>query len=423
MPIGTKGPLLSWINKMLGRGSEFCRSCNANLSLSVLSLGDQPLSNALPRIDSQGIDPVFPLDFKVCQKCGLGQIGEFVSPEDIFSEYTYFSSTSRTWLDHAKNFSNACKENLELSAKDLVLEIASNDGYLLQYFQELDIEVLGIEPAANVAAFANSKGVPTICEFFGRDLAEKLISKGVIPKLIIANNVLAHVPNLNDFMEGLKLFANRGSVISIEAPSMLVMLQNNLFDTIYHEHFSYLSVTSILNLTKSHNLSLFNVEFLLTHGGSYRYWIGESSTAASNSVSEFLDVEKDFGILENQVLENFRRNSEEAINLFASWVNAQANPLIGYGAPAKATVLLNAANISSDKFLAICDNAAAKQNRFIPGCRIPIFSPEQVVPLAKGNLVIFPWNISKEILEELQSFYPDYAEEIWVPLPTLVRVK
>ena len=298
---------------MTNRGQNFCRSCSSPLGDVVLSLGVQPLSNALPPQSFQGDDAKFPLDFRVCPICSLGQIGEYVSPSEIFSEYTYFSSTSSTWLKHAKTFAQAAFKKLQLNQNDLVVEIASNDGYLLQYFQELNCSVLGIEPASNVADFANNRGITTRAEFFGTECAKNLIAKGEIPKLVIGNNVLAHVPDINDFMNGLTLLAQQGAVISIEAPSMLTMLRDNLFDTIYHEHFSYLSATALSFLAKQHNLNLFDVETLDTHGGSYRYWLSSSSTFAKPAVEEFKSQEFEFGIGEELVHKEFASRSTSAI--------------------------------------------------------------------------------------------------------------
>ena len=408
---------------MTDRGQDSCRSCSSPLGDVILSLGAQPLSNALPAQSYQGDDERFPLDFRVCQICSLGQIGEFVSPSEIFSEYTYFSSTSSTWLKHAKAFAQNAFRKLQLSENDLVVEIASNDGYMLQYFQELKCNVLGIEPASNVADFANKRGVRTRAEFFGTECAQNLIANGEIPKLVIGNNVLAHVPDINDFMNGLALLAKQGAVISIEAPSMLMMLRDNLFDTIYHEHFSYLSVTAVGVLARHHNLNLFDVETLETHGGSYRYWLSSSSAFAQPAVEKCLSQEIKFGISEELVHKKFAAQSMHAIKKFRDWVEDQNIPLVGYGAAAKATVLLNAAEVESRSFLSVIDNSLSKQGRYIPGCRIPITSPKEVLKETKGNLVIFPWNISSEIAFSIRNDFPEFLGEIWVALPELRRLR
>jgi len=407
---------------MNSRGSKYCRSCDAELGDVVLSLGNQPLSNALPPLDYEGEDHRFPLEFRVCKNCSLGQIGEFVSPEGIFSEYTYFSSTSLTWLEHAKRFSIETIKKMNLCPGDLVVEIASNDGYLLQYFQEQGCQVLGIEPARNVANVANKKGIPTRIEFFGFKSAQDLVSRYEIPKIVVANNVLAHVPDINDFMSGLALLAEHGAIISIEAPSMLVMLRENLFDTIYHEHFSYLSVSSVDHLINRHGLQLFEVEFLPTHGGSIRYWLRAEHAPTHNSVEEFKLLEKEFGIIEESTLKEFATKSSRAIVAFSDWVSSQKQPIVGYGAAAKATVLLNAAKISNANIVGIADNSLSKQGRYIPGCRIPILNPEEIFAKANGNLVIFPWNIATEIKSQIKEEFGNFNNEIWVPLPTLKKL-
>jgi hypothetical protein len=386
-------------------------------------LGLQPLSNSLPLLNYQGDDAKFPLDFRICSNCSLGQIGEYASPSEIFSEYTYFSSTSSTTLEHAKTFAQAAVKKLRLNENDLVLEIASNDGYLLQYFLELNCNVLGIEPASNVADFANKREITTRVEFFGTECAKNLIAKGEIPKLVIGNNVLAHVPDINDFMSGLALLAKHGAVISIEAPSMLCMLRDNLFDTIYHEHFSYLSVNSISFLANQHNLNLYDVEALDTHGGSYRYWLSSSTSLARPSVEEYKSQEIKFGISLEQLHKKFAIKSITAIKTFSSWVETQNFPLVGYGAAAKATVLLNAAGIENRNFLSVVDNALSKQGRYIPGCRIPINSPQEILREAKGNVVIFPWNISSEIAFSIRNDFQDFLGEVWVAIPELTRLQ
>ena len=405
------------------RGIEFCRLCGGKLGDVIVSLGNQPLSNSLPPIGDLNKDFAFPLDFKICPHCSLGQIGEFVTPEKIFSDYTYFSSTSKSWLNHASDFAKNSYADLKLDENDLVIEIASNDGYLLQFFKHLGCKVLGIEPAETVALRAIEIGIPTQIEFFGKECAERLVQKGAVPKLVVCNNVLAHVPDINDFMAGLAILVNAGSTVSIEAPSLKIMLENNLFDTIYHEHFSYLSATSVLELTSRHGIKLQRIEMLSTHGGSYRYWIRTLEIETDPSVSHFLDVESKFGIDSGGVHESFAENSRKAITGFQNWCNSQLELPIGFGAAAKATVLLNAAGVSAKDFACIGDNAEAKQNRMVPGARVPILSPREVLSYSSRNLVIFPWNISNEIASEISSSFPDFLGEIWTPLPEMRRLR
>lgn len=388
----------------------------------MLSLGNQPLSNKLPRLNTPTPDPVFPLEFRVCSKCSLGQIGEYVSPFDIFNEYTYFSSTSASWLEHAKSFAQETTRQLELGVGDLVIEVASNDGYLLQYFQELDCQVLGIEPAQNVAFAANEKGINTEVSFFGKKVAHELIQRKLIPKLVVCNNVMAHVPDLSDFLTGLALLIQKGAVVSVEAPSMLVMLRDNLFDTIYHEHFSYLSATSVNFLASQHNIRLIDIEEISTHGGSYRFWLGSVDSEESPSVAKILVKEEEFGILDHSVHSEFAEKSKKAIADFTLWCRNQKKPLIGYGAAAKATVLLNASGISVNEIVAIADNSPSKQNRMVPGVRIPILRAKDVFLRSQGNLVIFPWNIAIEIAAQIRVEFPNYIGEVWIPLPGMKKL-
>jgi len=411
------------VTAMSARGIDICRLCGGELGDVILSLGNQPLSNSLPLIGDSNQDFTFPLDFKICAQCSLGQIGEFVTPEKIFSDYTYFSSTSKSWLNHASGFAKNAHEDLKLDENDLVIEIASNDGYLLQYFKHLGCAVLGIEPAETVALRAIEIGIPTQIEFFGKECAERLIQKGTVPKLVVCNNVLAHVPDINDFMAGLAILVNAGATVSIEAPSLQIMLENNLFDTIYHEHFSYLSVTSVMKLASRHGVKLQNVELLDTHGGSYRYWIRTDEIATDPSVAHFREVELNFGIEKRVVHELFAENSRKAIAGFQNWCKSQSELPIGFGAAAKATVLLNAAGISAEDFECIGDNAVAKQNRMVPSVRVPILSPREVLSFSTRNLVVFPWNISSEIALEISGSFPEFVGEIWTPLPEMRRLR
>ena len=332
--------------------------------------------------------------------CTLGQIGEFVSPDEIFIDYTYYSSASKYWLDHARVFARDVIDKLNLTQDMLVLEIASNDGYLLKYFKESGIKVLGIEPSENVSSFANQSGIETLNEFFTEDLAKNLVMKKIVPRLVVCNNVLAHVPDIIDFTRGLKILINEGSVVSIEAPSMLQMLKQNYFDTIYHEHFSYLSATSVNYLASEIGVSLFNVEKIPTHGGSYRYWLGKKGTNPSQAVEEICQVEVNEGIRNSLIHKKFSEESLQRIRAFENLVNSLKGPVLGFGAAAKATVLINASNIDVDKISAILDSAESKQNKFIPGTSIPVHSPSKIVEFNPQNIIIFPWNIAQEIAEQ-----------------------
>ena len=406
----------------IGRGTVTCRCCSYPLNDAVLSLGLQPISNSLLTYEKDRKLQQYPLEFRICSKCQLGQIGEYEKPEEIFQEYTYLSSTSTSWLNHAKSYVNTVKSSYNLNPGDLIIEIASNDGYLLQYFLQEKYQVLGIEPARNVANLAIAKGIPTQVSFFGKEVALDLVRKKKNPKLVVCNNVLAHVPDINDFMEGLAILVNNGAMLSVEAPSMLILLEKNLFDTIYHEHFSYLNVISIEYLTKKFGLVLYDVDFLNSHGGSYRYWIGNSGVKKKPSVEFYLKKEEDFMFQSNHVQEAFRNNSKTTIKCFRDWCLSQKSLPIGFGAAAKATVLLNAAKISAQEFAVIADNSLLKQKKLVPGVNVPISSPIEVFSKYDGNLVIFPWNLSREITSEIKSKYPEFKREIWTALPSLRRI-
>jgi hypothetical protein len=386
----------------------------------ILSLGDQPLSNAL-LVNLDTPTNFYPLDFRICYNCGLGQIGEYVPSSEIFTEYTYLSSTSAYWLKHAKNYSREVKDRFSLQRGDLVLEVASNDGYLLQYFQEMGCKVLGVEPAENVADIARAKKIPTDCEFFGLAYARELISSKKIPKLVVANNVLAHVPDINDFVGGLALLAKAGAIISIEAPSMKVMLEKNLFDTIYHEHFSYISATAVKYLTDRHGIQLFDIEFLETHGGSNRFWLGVSQEI-SNSVLPAIEKEERFGLKQIEVHQEFARKSNLAIEGFKKWCSERQGHTIGYGAAAKATVLLNAAKVNSNEIGTVFDNSKSKQGKFIPGPRIVITSPNELELAEATEMVIFPWNIAAEIVDSVRRDFPSFGGRFWIALPEMAEI-
>ena len=408
---------------MPNRGTNYCRSCSATLNTTVLSLGYQPLPNLLPDINSQELVKLNPLDFRICSVCSLGQVGEYESPQNIFTEYSYLSSTSRLWLKHAEDFANKVINYLSLKPGDLVIEVASNDGYLLQFFKEKKIDALGIEPSINVARISIGKGIPTETSFFGQVVAESLVKRGLTPKLVVCNNVLAHVPDINDFVAGLKVLIEAGAIVSIEAPSLKVLLEKNLFDTIYHEHFSYLSVVSLDFLSKKHGVNLFKIEYLETHGGSYRYWIGSNLKRRESSVDLYLEIEQKFDFNSQSVQKQFRENSLLAINNFRNWCLSQDTRPVGFGAAAKSTVLLNAAKITNNNFAAIADNSIYKMNKKIPGTDIPILSPAHVLSKFSSNLVIFAWNLVTELTIEIHEKFPMYQSEIWVAIPKLNRIK
>ena len=402
------------------RGETNCRACDRELGPTILDLGEQPLSNELISKPMDGDLEAWPLELKICTFCKLGQIGEFASPSRIFSEYTYFSSTSTYWLAHSKEFAKKTIEKLNLNKTSLVLEIASNDGYMLQYFQEFGIKVLGIEPAKNVAEVAINKGIPTDVDFFGYKKAIELIENGLVPDLVICNNVVAHVPDINDFFEGLAVLINHGSTISIEAPSLLEMLKGNMFDTIYHEHFSYLSINAIQYLSDKYGISLQEVENIPTHGGSIRYWLGKQYS--KNERVESAIHELSMGINDRDLHEQFRVNSERAILEFKNWVNGNRGSILGFGAAAKATVLLNAAQVNSNDIKYVIDSNQYKQGRFIPGCNIEIVEPLVGYNSEPKKIIVFPWNIATEVSTQIRKDFSKFQGEIWKAIPAMTRI-
>ena len=402
------------------RGETYCRACDHELGPTILNLGEQPLSNELILQPKHHDIEAWPLNFKICSFCKLGQIGEFVTPSRIFSTYTYFSSTSTYWLAHSKEFAKKTIEKMNLNKNSLVLEIASNDGYMLQYFQKFGIRVLGIEPAKNVAEVAISKGIPTDVDFFGYKKAVELIQNGYVPNLVICNNVVAHVPDINDFFEGLAVLANQGAIIAIEAPSLLEMLKGNMFDTIYHEHFSYLSINAIQYLADKYEILLQEVEKITTHGGSIRYWLGKKNSKDAKVESSINELS--MGINDKDLHKQFRLNSERAILEFKNWINYNRGSVLGFGAAAKATVLLNAAQIDSSAIKYIIDSNEYKQGKFIPGCNIEIVKPVIGYKSEPKKIVVFPWNIANEISKQIHKEFPKFEGEIWKAIPTMTKI-
>lgn len=383
------------------RGRNLCRGCNGSTVIQVLDLGNLPIANELPQTNQEIID-LFPLCFGICNSCGLGQVGEPVSRERLFSDYRYLSSISTTWLNHAENFAQKTVEALELTDRDLVVEIASNDGYLLQYFKKYGIKVLGVEPAKNIAEIANLNGIKTISEFFGIESATKITMACGEPNLIIANNVAAHVPNLRDFFGGLEILAGDKTLISIENPSVLNLLRENQFDTIYHEHYSYLSAFAIRNIAAQFNLNLFKVESISTHGGSNRYWLkrGETTDLEQNSVDSFIETELSMGLMEILAWSEFSNKVKTSLENLKEWLEIckrDGRRVFGFAAAAKASTILNAAKISSDEISGIADSSPEKIGRILPSLGVPIISIEDLKKEKPTDILIFAWNISHEI--------------------------
>jgi hypothetical protein len=407
------------------RGKDFCRGCDSTLLFSVLDFGDLPIANELLKNETD-TSSVFPLHLRICESCGLGQVEEVVLPERLFSDYRYLSSVSASFLEHAKSFVKKSVIDFQLTTSDWVLEIASNDGYLLRNFMDFGIPALGVEPAKNVAKIANSKGIETIDRFFGTSLATEILAERGFPRLIIANNVLAHVPDMADFISGLKILCGETTVISIENPSLMNLLEKNQFDTIYHEHYSYLTVTSVNLITSKFGLKLFNVEEIGTHGGSNRYWLNlpDTGSKVSELVSRLSQSEIDHGLLSNLEWKKFAANSRVSIDNFRNWLrqkNSDGAKVCGYGAAAKASTLINAAHIESSWIKAIADEGSEKQGRYMPSYSIPIVSPSTLLEICPTDVVVFPWNIASEISQKITQLLGGEVR-IWKAIPSMEKL-
>ena len=402
-----------------------CRSCGKAISHVVVDLGVSPLSNRyLREEDLEGLEPFYPLRLRVCDTCWLVQIPEFVPPSDIFRDYAYFSSFSESWLKHCREYVEMITKRLKLSASSQVVELASNDGYLLQYFVQNGIPAMGIEPAANVAEVAIKKGIPTLSEFFGRKLAGTLITLGKSADLVIANNVLAHVPDLNDFMAGIRMILKPGGVLTGEFPHLKNMFEQGQFDTIYHEHFSYFSLIGMENALARHGLVLFDVQELPTHGGSLRIFARrkeDEQIAIQPSVKALRDVEIAAGYQDLGVYRDFRRRVEQIkFDLVSFLIQArrEGKTVAGYGAPAKGNSLLMYSGIRTDLLDYTVDKNPVKQGRYLPGVRIPICAPEKIAETKPDYLLILPWNLKNEIMSQM-AHIRTWGGKFVVPIPKL----
>lgn len=402
-----------------------CRTCGSDLHHVVVDLGVSPLSNRYLRDeDLEGLEPFYPLKLRVCDKCWLVQIPEFVPPSDIFRDYAYFSSFSDSWLNHCREYVDMITGRLKLNSSSQVIELASNDGYLLQYFLKKGIPSLGIEPAANVAEVAIKKGVPTLSEFFGRKFAANLLTLGKSADLVIANNVLAHVPDLNDFLAGIRLILKPGGVLTGEFPHLKNLFEQGQFDTIYHEHFSYFSLIGIENALARHDLVLFDVEQIPTHGGSLRIFVRrkeDGQIKVEPSVAALRNVELDAGYTDLSIYDRFRQRVEGIkFDLVSFLIQArrQGKTVAGYGAPAKGNSLLTYSGIRTDLLAYTVDRNPVKQGRYLPGVRIPICAPDKISETKPDYVLILPWNLREEIIKQM-SHIRAWGGKFVVPIPRL----
>jgi SAM-dependent methyltransferase len=384
-----------------------CRFCGAPVEAVFADLGMSPLANSyLPPEAANAMEPFYPLRALVCGECFLVQLEEFETPEQIFSDYAYFSSYSSSWIEHARRYSEQMTERLGLDEQSHVVEIASNDGYLLQFFHERQIPVLGIEPAANVAKVALQKGIPTLVEFFGRETASSLAGESSAD-LLLGNNVLAHVPDLNDFVAGMKILLAPEGVITMEFPHLMRLMEENQWDTIYHEHFSYFSFLTVSRVFEAHGLRLFDVEELPTHGGSLRIYGAHAEDRAkpeTDAARELREREREAGYERLDTYLGYGRRVERdkrQILEFLIALKEQGLSIVGYGAPAKGNTLLNYCGVGRDFIDYTCDLNPHKQGHFLPGSHIPIRSPEAIREEQPDVVLILPWNLKDEIVEQL----------------------
>jgi SAM-dependent methyltransferase len=384
-----------------------CRFCGAPVEDVFADLGMSPLANSYlspERVNS--MEPFYPLRALVCAKCFLVQLEEFETPEQIFSDYAYFSSYSSSWLEHSRRYAEQMIERLGLDGSSKVVEIASNDGYLLQFFRDREISVLGVEPAANVAEVAVEKAIPTVVEFFGEDVARKLAGDGTAD-LLLGNNVLAHVPDLNDFVAGMKVLLKPGGVITMEFPHLMRLIEDNQWDTIYHEHFSYFSFLTVSAVFEAHGLRLFDVEELPTHGGSLRIYAAHGDDAGkpeSSAARRLAERERAAGYERLDTYLGYGRRVEQdkrQILRFLIDLKEQGLRIVAYGAPAKGNTLLNYCGLRREFIDYTCDLNPHKQGHFLPGSHIPICSPEEIRQDKPDVVLILPWNLKDEIVEQL----------------------
>lgn len=402
-----------------------CRFCNKELTHLFVSLGVSPIANSyLTKEELRKKEPFYPLDAYVCDNCFLVQLQEFEDPESIFGEYAYFASYSDTWLKHASEYVDKMTTLFGTDRDSRVVEIASNDGYLLQYFVQKGIPALGIEPARNVAEKAKQKGIPTEVAFFGTETAKRLASEGKSADLLVGNNVLAHVPDLNDFVTGLKILLEPTGIITMEFPHLMRLMGETQFDTIYHEHFSYFSFLTVDKVFAAHELNIFDVEELPTHGGSLRIYAGhqeDDSKPISDRVRELKTREKDAGFEDINCYKDFEEKTKAVkrnVLNFLIRAKEERKTIVGYGAPAKGNTLLNYCGIRTDFIDYTVDRNPYKQGRYLPGSHIPIEAPEKINETRPDYVFILPWNIKDELIEK-NKHIRQWNGKFVVPIPTV----
>ena len=400
-----------------------CRFCRTPLKHTFVDLGMSPLCESFRTAEQQNqMERFYPLHVYICEKCFLVQLLEYVAPKDIFTDYAYFSSYSTSWLQHARKYVEMIIDRFGLSQRSRVVELASNDGYLLRNFVSRGIPAIGVEPAANVAQVAIDNGIPTVIRFFGVNTAEELLAEGGSADLIVGNNVLAHVPDINDFVGGIQILLAPDGVVTMEFPHLLQLMESCEFDTIYHEHFSYLSFSTVDKIFAAHRMRLFDVQELPSHGGSLRiFGCHQNSTAhhRSASVDKLLERESSGGMKDLGYYRAFEEQVKEAkrkLLEFLIRVRREAKNVAGYGAPGKGNTLLNYCGIRTDFIDYVVDRNPHKHGKFLPGTGIPIFPPERIKETKPDYILILPWNLQREIAKQL-AYVREWGGQLLVPVP------
>jgi len=406
-----------------------CRFCSTPLEATFCNLGLSPLSNAFVKpIDAGHMEAFYPLHARVCGNCFLVQLEEFESPERIFSDYVYFSSYSDSWLMHCESYARMAIERFNLGPASQVVEVASNDGYLLQYFQRAGIPVWGIEPAANVAEVAREKGIPSEVCFLGADTARALTQRGVRADLLAGNNVFAHVPDLNDFTEGLRILLAPEGILTLEFPHLMRLIEERQFDTIYHEHYSYFSLFTATKVLAEHGLRVFDVDELSTHGGSLRVYACHESAAVARMTARpdaLIAREEAAGLTDLATYVRFDdqvRATKRSLLRFLIEAREQGKHVVGYGAPAKGNTLLNYCGIRTDFIDYAVDRSPYKQGLLMPGTRIPVHAPSMILETRPDYLLILPWNLKDEIIEQMKTIR-SWGGQFVVPIPAVALIQ
>ncbi|HEX2426770.1 MAG TPA: class I SAM-dependent methyltransferase [Gaiellaceae bacterium] len=408
-------------------GRSVCRFCAAPLQLTVVDLGMSPLCESfLPADRLEAMEPFYPLHVRACERCWLVQLPSFVPPDEIFAEYAYYSAYSTSWVEHARSYVEMIRERLALGPSDFVVELASNDGYLLQHFVGSGIPMLGIDPAANVAEAAEERGVPTLVAFFGRETAQQLVEETGQASLVVGNNVLAQVPDLNDFVAGVATLLRDDGTATFEFPHLLRLLEGLQYDTIYHEHFSYFALATTVEIMRAHGLEVYDVDELPTHGGSLRVYVQRAGGphAARASVDALLESEAAAGLLAPARYARFAEDVQESKRALLDLLirlRRDARHVVGYGAPGKGNTLLNYCGIRTDLLDYTVDRNPYKHGLYTPGTHIPIHPPEKIAETRPEFVVVLPWNLIDEIARQLD-YVSEWGGRLVVPVPSATIV-